>query len=83
MTSLNESGNVSEFLSKLSDGIFDTFRGIAGVIDPALEKVESLGDVFSVVKTTICNAATNIFDAVKTCSLGLKKMFLLGIYLPD
>lgn len=78
MTSLNESGNVSEFLSKLSDGIFDTFRGIAGVIDPALEKVESLGDVFSVVKTTICNAATNIFDAVKNVFSWIKENVSAG-----
>lgn len=78
LTSLNESGNVSEFLSKLSDGIFDTFRGIAGVIDPALEKVESLGDVFSVVKTTICNAATNIFDAVKNVFSWIKENVSAG-----
>lgn len=78
LTSLNESGNVSEFLSKLSDGIFDTFRGIAGVIDPALEKVESLGDVFSVVKTTICNAATNIFDAVKNVFSWIKENVSVG-----
>lgn len=78
LTSLNESGNVSEFLSKLSDGIFDTFRGIAGVIDPALEKVESLGDVFSVVKTTICNAATNIFDAVKNVFYWIKENVSAG-----
>ena len=78
LTSLNESGNVSEFLSKLSDGIFDTFRGIAGVIDPALEKVESLGDVFSVVKTTICNAATNIFDAVKNVVSWIKENVSAG-----
>lgn len=79
LTSLNESGNVSEFLSKLSDGIFDTFRGIAGVIDPALEKVESLGDVFSVVKTTICNAATNIFDAVKNVFSWIKENVSAGV----
>lgn len=78
LTSLNESENVSEFLSKLSDGIFDTFRGIAGVIDPALEKVESLGDVFSVVKTTICNAATNIFDAVKNVFSWIKENVSAG-----
>lgn len=78
LTSLNESGNVSEFLSKLSDGIFDTFQGIAGVIDPALEKVESLGDVFSVVKTTICNAATNIFDAVKNVFSWIKENVSVG-----
>ncbi|MFQ8883084.1 MAG: peptidoglycan-binding protein [Ruminococcus sp.] len=78
LTSLNESGNVSEFLSKLSDGIFDTFRGIAGVIDPALEKVELLGDVFSVVKTTICNAATNIFDAVKNVFSWIKENVSAG-----
>lgn len=78
LTSLNESGNVSEFLSKLSDGIFDTFRGIAGVIDPALEKVESLGDIFSVVKTTICNAATNIFDAVKNVFSWIKENVSAG-----
>ena len=78
LTSLNESGNVSEFLSKLSDGIFDTFRGIAGVIDPALEKVESLGDVFSVVKTTICNAVTNIFDAVKNVFSWIKENVSVG-----
>lgn len=78
LTSLNESGNVSEFLSKLSDGIFDTFRGIAGVIAPALEKVESLGDVFSVVKTTICNAATNIFDAVKNVFSWIKENVSAG-----
>lgn len=78
LTSLNESGNVSEFLSKLSDGIFDTFRGIAGVIDPALEKVESLGDVFSVVKTTICNAATNIFDVVKNVFSWIKENVSAG-----
>lgn len=78
LTSLNESGNVSELLSKLSDGIFDTFRGIAGVIDPALEKVESLGDVFSVVKTTICNAATNIFDAVKNVFSWIKENVSAG-----
>lgn len=78
LTSLNESGNVSEFLSKLSDGIFDTFRGISGVIDPALEKVESLGDVFSVVKTTICNAATNIFDAVKNVFSWIKENVSAG-----
>ena len=78
LTSLNESGNVSEFLSKLSDGIFDTFRGIAGVIDPALEKVESLGDVFSVVKTTICNAATNIFDVVKNVFSWIKENVSVG-----
>lgn len=78
LTSLNESGNVSEFLSKLSDGIFDTFRGIAGVIDPVLEKVESLGDVFSVVKTTICNAATNIFDAVKNVFSWIKENVSAG-----
>lgn len=78
LTSLNESGNVSEFLSKLSNGIFDTFRGIAGVIDPALEKVESLGDVFSVVKTTICNAATNIFDAVKNVFSWIKENVSAG-----
>lgn len=78
LTSLNESGNVSEFLSKLSDGIFDIFRGIAGVIDPALEKVESLGDVFSVVKTTICNAATNIFDAVKNVFSWIKENVSVG-----
>ena len=78
LTSLNESGNVSEFLSKLSDGIFDTFRGIAGVIDPALEKIESLGDVFSVVKTTICNAATNIFDAVKNVFSWIKENVSAG-----
>ena len=78
LTSLNESGNVSEFLSKLSDGIFDTFRGIAGVIDPALEKVESLGDVFSVVKTTICNEATNIFDAVKNVFSWIKENVSAG-----
>lgn len=78
LTSLNESGNVSEFLSKLSDGIFDTFRGISGVIDPALEKVESLGDVFSVVKTTICNAATSIFDAVKNVFSWIKENVSAG-----
>ena len=78
LTSLNESGNVSEFLSKLSDGIFDTFRGIAGVIDPALEKLESLGDVFSVVKTTICNAASNIFDAVKNVFSWIKENVSAG-----
>ena len=77
-TSLNESANVNEFLSKLSDGIFGTFRGIAGVIDPALEKVESLGDVFSVVKTTICNAATNIFDAVKNAFSWIKENVSAG-----
>lgn len=64
-TSLDGSTGMSDFFAKLSTGIFDVLKGIIGEIDPALEKVESLGDVFSAVKTAICNSATSIFDVVK------------------
>ena len=64
-TSLNESAGTEEFFSTLSDGIFNTLKDIMSAVDPALGKVESLGDVFSAVKTVIVDSASNIFDVVK------------------
>lgn len=64
-TSLNESAGTEKFFSTLSDGIFNTLKDIMSAVDPALGKVESLGDVFSAVKTVIVNSASNIFDVVK------------------
>lgn len=64
-TSLNESAGTEEFFTTLSDGIFNTLKDIMSAVDPALGKVESLGDVFSAVKTVIVDSASNIFDVVK------------------
>ena len=64
-TSLNESAGTEKFFTTLSDGIENTMKDIMSAVDPALEKVESLGDVFSAVKTVIVNSASNIFDVVK------------------
>lgn len=64
-TSLNESAGTEEFFTALSDGIFNTMKDIMSAVDPALGKVESLGDVFSAVKTVIVDSASNIFDVVK------------------
>ena len=64
-TSLNKSAGTEKFFTTLSDGIENTMKDIMSAVDPALEKVESLGDVFSAVKTVIVNSASNIFDVVK------------------
>lgn len=64
-TSLNESAGTEKFFTTLSDGIENTMKDIMSAVDPALGKVESLGDVFSAVKTVIVNSASNIFDVVK------------------
>ena len=64
-TSLNESAGTEEFFTTLSDGIFNTLKDIMSAVDPALGKVESLGDIFSAVKTVIVDSASNIFDVVK------------------
>ncbi|MDO5539000.1 MAG: peptidoglycan-binding protein [Eubacteriales bacterium] len=65
-TSLNEGAGTGAFFSVLSDGISNFFGEIAEVINPAVDGIETFGDVFSYVGTVVSNGAGKIGEGIKS-----------------
>ena len=61
-TELNNSSSIEDFGKFVSDKLSKGFKDFVDFIDPAINKIQTFGDVLNIVKTVAGNALTDIWN---------------------
>ena len=61
-TELNNSSSIEDFGKFVSDKLSKGFKDFVDFIDPAINKIQTFGDVLNIVKTVAGNALTDVWN---------------------